>query len=469
MSCANSLGSGRDDISFSRQRVVKLKLSLFCAAIATAMLMAIPAWADADDVLAGLFDAVVGVPFATTMLGVVRSGEQIPTTPAVLDERLRTVEQLLAQLDDRLQQLQVRVDQLQDEEVKTQNISRLREYQRFRGAISLINTELMTHPADPGRRIVLEAAPRQQADMLRDTPGFDLWMWTDIDPQTQLIRTRFHTAPSFELYSLALTTWLDTLAVLYADRPQVLVAEAGGALQQHAAFLRVRPGWRELLQPPVELPEYLNAAVFCRPAAMQTYADAGGACRFGTDCLDNIDGTQAQGEQFTLQMNQDPPGTQTLCTWDVNRQWDFPLQDKLRNDHGELLMTTLADALEKVATTGSQASRFVGTFPDWVMTPIYSTPLDQPFEAPIASKLGATPVIASCSVIGCRLPASGEGYWQLAISSQPHIVRNQGSSLCLDVKNNTVAPYTGRRLKGGRRGRWKTEAGRLRARAAPYA
>ena len=246
---------------------------------------------------------------------------------------------LLAELDDRLQQLQARVDQLQDEEVKTQNISRLREYQRFRVlAISLINTELMTYPADSG--------------------------------------------------------------------PAHSAGNGGPAASRHA-------------------PRYSRV----RPLDVDRYS------------ISKPTGTQAQGDQFTLQMIQDPPGAQTLCTWDVNRQWDFPLQDKLRNDHGELLMTTLADALEKVAATGSQASQFIGTFPDWVMTPIYSVPLDQPFEAPIASKLGATPVIASCSVIGCRLPTSGEGYWQLAISSQPHVVRNVSSSLCLDVKNNAVAPY----------------------------
>ena len=61
-------GSGPDD-STSGRKVVKSKLS-FCGAFAIATSWASPTWADADDVLAGLFDAAVGVPFATTMLGV---------------------------------------------------------------------------------------------------------------------------------------------------------------------------------------------------------------------------------------------------------------------------------------------------------------------------------------------------------------------------------------------------------------
>ena len=128
--------------------------------------------ADANDVMAGLFDAVVEVPFASTMLGIVRSGERVPTTPAVLDERLRAVEQLLAQLNARLDQLETRVDQLQVEAVKTANLARLREYQRLSNAISLVTTELKTHPADPGRRVVLEATARQLIDSIRDTPEF---------------------------------------------------------------------------------------------------------------------------------------------------------------------------------------------------------------------------------------------------------------------------------------------------------
>jgi hypothetical protein len=423
-------------------RGAKRRNAPFGIALAAASTLASPrAQADANDTLAGLFDAVAGVPFAKTMLGIVRADERVPTTPAVLDQRLRAVEQLLSELNGRLQLLEVRADQLQVEEAKTQNLARLREYQRLIGAITLINTELQTHPTDRGRRVVLAATARQLADSIRDTPSFDLWMWTDIDTQTHLLRTRFHDTPTFEVYSLAVTTWFTTLSVLYGDRPLALIGDEGPALQKHAEFLRVRSAWRDQVQPPVELPEYLHTTVFCRPVAIQKFADQNGSCRFGTECLDNIDGKMSAGDEFTLNMGEAVPGAPTLCTWDPNRQWNFPQEQKLRDDHGEALMTAMADALEKFATTGSQASQFVGTFPDWVMSPIYSVPLNQPFQAPVGSKLGAVPLIAKCSDFnGCSLPATNEAYWQLAISSQAHFVRNKGTSLCLDVNNNAVGP-----------------------------
>lgn len=423
--------------------LAKSRTALFSLGLAAAsMLVPMQAHADADDVLAGLFDSAVGVPFAKTMLGIVRSGESLPTSPAKLDQRLSAVEQLLAQLNGRLQQLETRVDQLQIEAVKTQNLARLREYQRLSGAIELANTELKTHPTDNGRRVVLEATARQLADSIRDTPSFDLWMWTDIDKQTNLLRTRFHDTPTFQIYSLAATTWFATLSVLYENKPLALIAEVGPDLHKHAEFLRVRAGWRDQVNPPVELPEYLHTAVFCRPAAMQKFADANGSCSFATECLDNIDGNTSQGEQFTMNMGLAVPGASTLCTWDANRQWDSPLEQKLRDDHGEALMTALADAMEKIANTGSQADQLVGTFPDWVLTPIYSVPLNQPFQAPLASKAGGVPVIAQCSNFtgGCKLPATKEAYWRVAISSQVHFVQNEGTSLCLDVKNNAVGP-----------------------------
>lgn len=420
--------------------LAKSRSALFSLALSAALMLAPPqAYADADDILAGLFDAAAGVPFATTMLGIVRSGVSGPTTPAALDQRLSAVEQLLGQIDARMHQLEGRVDQLQVETVKTQNLARLREYQRLSGAIGLINTELKTHPTDNGRRVVLEASARQLADSIRDTPSFDLWMWTDVDKQTALLRTRFHVAPTFQIYSLAVATWFSTLSTLYGDRPLALVAEAGPALHKHAEFLRVRSGWRDHIQPPLALPEYLNTAVFCRPATMQKFADQNGSCRFGTECLDNIDGKVSQGAEFVLNMGQAVPGAPTLCTWDPNRRWDFPSEPPLRDAHGEALMSALANALEKIATTGSLADQFVGTFPDWVLSPIYSVSLDQPLQAPLASTIGAVPVIASCSMTtGCHLPATKEAYWRLAVSSQVHYVRNEGTSLCLDVKNNKI-------------------------------
>lgn len=437
-------GRGRARMAARTRRTRRTAGALALALAAVQALPPAPARADGTDLLAGLFDAVTGVPFATVMLGIVRQGATSASSPDVLGQWLVEVAQLLVQFDGRLRQLEQRVDQLQVEAIKAQNLARLREYQRLHDAIALINTELRTRPADPGRRAVLAAGAQQIADSMRDTPGFDLWMWTDLDARTNLLRTRFHVTPSFELYSLAVATWISTLAFLYPDRPQALIAAAGPALRAHADFLRTRPGWRDQWQPPERLPEYLESAVFCRPGALDTYADRDGACRFVTECVDGIDDKLATGAQFTLDIGRPTPGGSALCVWDADRAWDFPEQQALRDGHGEALMTALAATLDKLATSGSLAEPFVGTFPDWILSPVYAAPLDQPLQAPPAAAPGAAPMIAGCTLgLGCQLPATGEAAWQIGSSSGVHTVRNHANGLCLDVQGNAPAAGAG--------------------------
>ena len=105
----------------SRSRMAALAL-LAVTAISTAP--ARPASAAAEDILAGAFDAVAGVPFATTALGIVRSQESVPTTPENLARRLQAVEEYLRQYDDRLRLVEGRVSQLQQDVVRIATISR---------------------------------------------------------------------------------------------------------------------------------------------------------------------------------------------------------------------------------------------------------------------------------------------------------------------------------------------------------
>lgn len=205
-----------------------------------------PAHAAPEDILVGAFDAITEVPVMAILLGIVRSGERTSQSPEVLDERLRAVEAMVRDISGRLGLVETRLAQLQNEVVKIANINRLRELQRISSEIAEINAELKTHPADEAHRAILEFRARQQADQLKNNVGFDIWQWSEIDPASQTVITKFHALPSFELYAIAITTWFSALDLHSGTQPQRVVSDSGAALHEHAAFLRTRDGWHAL-------------------------------------------------------------------------------------------------------------------------------------------------------------------------------------------------------------------------------
>jgi hypothetical protein len=260
-----------------------------------------PAEAAPEDIMVGAFDKITGVPIMSAMLGVVRAGERVPTTPAVLDERLRAVEALLREVDARLRMVESRLRDVEDEVIRLANIGRMRELQRIRAEIAAITQELLGHPTDPTRLAILTFRAGQQAEMIRDNVDFDIWKWGDRDPATERLRSRFRVLPSFELYTLALQTWMAAILTQSAGQPQVIVRDQGPALLAHAAFLRTRDGWRERRTDvdarPTTLPEHLATAVFCRLEPIDRYADGQGNCTFGVGCLDEIEGTHTDRDE----------------------------------------------------------------------------------------------------------------------------------------------------------------------------
>src|SRR5687768_12247756 len=131
------------------------------------------AHAEVEDIMAGAFDKIAGVPFAQYALALVRTQVYDPDSLEQVAVRLAGVEQKLKQMDDRLKLVELRVGLLLNEVVKITTINRLREYQRIRGEISLINKELQVRPATPEQFSVLEFRARQQADALMDSADFD--------------------------------------------------------------------------------------------------------------------------------------------------------------------------------------------------------------------------------------------------------------------------------------------------------
>jgi hypothetical protein len=340
----------------------------------------------AEDFLADTFDKTTGVPFASTMLALIRTGEHTPQSPEALDARLSAVEALLRDMEPRLKRVEERLLALENEVVKVSNINRLRTLQRINTELTEINAELRLRPADAGARAILELRARQQADLIKNDPNLDVWRLSDVVAAAQQpVRTRFFVYPTFELYTLAIHTWLAALELKSGTQPQRIVAESGAFLRDHQAFLETRPGLPEILDKPVTLPENLHAEAFCRLEAVDKFSNATGGCVFASVCLDTMAETRVETQRQTITVQ--PPKAGTLCTSNPGQSVGLTGEDVLRNAYGQELMAELAGALARLATTGSLGDPFVGQFPNFVMTQIFSAPL----AAPLLSSSGAGP------------------------------------------------------------------------------
>jgi hypothetical protein len=416
-----------------------------------ALSLAQPATAQApEDILAGSFDAVTGVPFAKTMLEIVRSGAQSPQSPEVMDARLRAVEALLRDIDPRLRRVEALLRQLQNVVVKVSNINRLRELQRIRGDLAVINAELKTKPTDPSHRSILVFRAQQQADVIKNNVDFDIWKWSDVSAADQSVRTRFLVYPSFELYAIAIATWFNAIELESGDRPQRVVATFGAALREHAAFLETRIGFRDLLDDPATLPEHLRTAAFCRLEAVDRFANSAGDCVFASVCVDTMTDTSVETDRQTLAMQ--PAVVGTLCTFNPNQAQGLKGEEELHNRYGAVLMAALAKDLGRLAASGSLREPFVGQFPNSTDSQMFSVPLDSPILAPREAAVGTRPAVPKCMPVagGCffGVKLSQDTGWTFAKVNPTEVggggglmnIRHKGSRLCLDLASGVAAP-----------------------------
>jgi TolA-binding protein len=436
----------------------KSLLSSFLFFAAWSSFMTTPARAEpngqatAENLVAGSFDSVTEVPVASALLGILRGQESVPTTPENMVARLDKIEAILRDYGNRLSTLESQVAQLQSEVVKVENVNRIRELQRIAAEIQEIILELKTLPAGEANEAILEFRAQQQADSLKNNAGFDIWMLSDLvettDPQTNaktsLIRTEFHSEPAFDIYGMALLTWFAALELKYADRPQQMVEERRPKLREHSAFLRIRDGWHELRgdasSDPVTLREYLDTAEFCRLETSQKFADNQGNCVFSDVCIDRMAHKTSITGSETLVMN--PPAANTLCTWNPDQPRNYPGEGELRVSYHSDLMDALAETLDRLATSGSELKQFIGTFPNFIHTAIYSTALDAPLRSPRGVLLGAVPSFPACLVLSCTLSSeSADAHWKVSgqfAGTGLVTIANDQNGLCLDVKDSLL-------------------------------
>jgi hypothetical protein len=399
-----------------------------------------------EELLAKAFDETTGTPFASIMLSIIKAGAHSQQDPAVLDARLKAVEEALRSLTARFAILDERLTKLENVVAHDANISRLRKLEAVATSLAELNVELQSKPTDPFARRLLEFKARQQADLLKNDPDLDIWKMTDTTAGG--IRTRFFVYPTFETYVLALTTWFS--AIEQAVPPQQAVAGFGAALRAHQAFLETRPTFHDQVDAPVTLLENLETAAFCRLEAVDKFSNPAGACVFASVCINTM--TETSEETGRLTFTVQPPVSGTLCTSNPNQSVGLKGEDELRKKYGSELMAELAHALDRLATTGSLSDAFVGQFPNSFTSQLFSVPLDGPLIAGANSGPGAFPAIPRCVPLigGCSfgVQLSEKTGWTITNTNPavagfhngPNFVRHNGSNLCLDVSGGLVVP-----------------------------
>ena len=282
----------------------------------------------AEKLMAQAFDAVTETPFASIALGILETGAHSQSDPEVLDKRLQAVEAALTSLNQRLKLVEQRLTAVENEVAHQANIQRLRKLEQVTTELAEITAELRTKPTSPVATGILEFRARQQADLLKNDPDFDIWKLTDVTADG--VRTRFFVYPTFETYVLALLTWFS--AIQTALPPQPTVAGIGQTLSAHEAFLETRTGFVDQVDAPISLLENLDTAAFCRLEAVDKFSNNSGACVFAAVCIDTMNETSTETERLTI--NVEPPVAGTLCTTNPGQSIGLKGEDDLRRTFG---------------------------------------------------------------------------------------------------------------------------------------
>lgn len=207
------------------------------------------------------------------------------------------------------------------------------------------------------------------------------------------------------------------------------------------------------------LREHLDTAAFCRLDAVDPFADHAGNCVFAQVCVDTMANKNTETGRITMAMQ--PPAVGTLCTSNPDLDRDLPGETELRTAYGALVMDALAEALDRLGTSGSLAEPFVGQFADFIDAPIFAVALNAPLKAAANASPGATPAIPECLFSNCTLgPNSSDAHWTIA-GTAVLTIRHDATGLCLDTKNNVStadAPLVLWSCNGSPTQQWKKQA-----------
>ncbi len=296
----------------------------------------------------------VGYPPAGVALGFIKS---LITSggPDPVGEALKALNDRINELHQRLDNLQREVDALRDDHLRQANLDRLRWLLDHRDDLENLSYRLEKKPTDNNEKdnIVHEAQVLAARFLSANSPDQDLWRWSDMRVATavvtdndgkktnvltsQMVPPDFKPLPTFEYYVSALVLWMNAIEYAYGDDTEFVKRTYGRELLKHAAFLSVRPTWRELgsKDTPETLPEQIMRRVNCYVEPVSKYP-TNGVCNAQQVCEDVMRRTRTTVDKVQFSV----PSSNTLCTLSVPpcelRHNSRAVHWRLRDDAGQL-------------------------------------------------------------------------------------------------------------------------------------
>jgi Tachylectin len=321
-------------------------------------------------------------------------------------EALKALNARMDALQRRLDSLQAEVNAIRDEGFRNANNDRMRELLARHDRMKILTSQLTARPTDQYDKnsIVTEAQIIAGRFLPTTDVDRDLWRWSDMHVFTgadnklhsQLLPASFKVLPTFEYYVSALLLYM--AAVEYASNGNTTFIKNtyGTDLLKHAAFLSVRPMWREFgaEDDGITLPEQIMKRVACYVSPVSKYP-TDRVCNANFFCDDwmrltrrsvgtttftmpnNQDmcmlsvrtprtvSAQEQQQRFTAATANPVYGSQAISLWE---QWGgradrvVANEDEIELDYGVGAMALLAEKLERLAKYGRTREQFIGTF-----------------------------------------------------------------------------------------------------------
>lgn len=319
-------------------------------------------------------------------------------------DALRALSTRLDQLDQRVNALQAQIAQIQDGQLRLTNEVRMRELLNRRDEVKRLTFLLRQMPTDQkAKEQIVYDAQVLAARFLPDAgPDAALWYWSDQkitinqngQPQAgEMLPADFKVLPTFDYYVGTLILLMNAIEYEVGSNTQLAVKKYGPALLRHAAFLSVRPPWREFGDTPGTLPEQVMARNTCyiQPSGKYPTNRTCGSFYICDDLMRRTRTTypgpnfnvQDNNQLCTLPARQPRPlsdqqyqelwknfqknpsyGTSARQSFDqlTNRYRPTPIENDMERAYAVEAMAQLADKLVKLAKFGTTRDQYIGQF-----------------------------------------------------------------------------------------------------------
>ncbi len=328
----------------------------------------------------------------------------VSTSSDPVGDALRALSGRLEELDKRVASLQAQVGQIRNNLLKLTNERRLSELLNRRDEVKKLTFLLRQMPTDQKikEQITYDAQVLAARYLPNAGPDQALWYWSDQqvvrDQNGQLkfgdmVDADFKVLPTFEYYVGTLILLMSAIEYEAQGNTQLIIRKYGKDLLRHAAFLSVRPPWREFGDQPGTLPEQVMSRNTCYIQPSGPYPK-NRTCGSYYICDDVMRRTrtiypgpdynvasndqmctlpdrprrvisQQQRDQLSADQQKTPRyGTSAMQTWEqwTDRSRPSPVEGEMENAYGVEAMTIMADKLERLAKVGTTREQFIGQF-----------------------------------------------------------------------------------------------------------